>query len=356
MLTQRGGDSPYVDAFGTTLNLAHKALLHGAERKGDHHVWWDLAGGCHSPKGVLKTARTQLESGARHKWVKLELSVKCRGCKHCLKMRRRMWGGRGRDEYQAAEERGDRSMLVTLTFNSDAQYLLEQQAIERYERETGFAWDAVGKGALTPADKKKRITAQGSYEVTKYLKRLRNFPRDDYRRKIQQFAEANGLSTRGKVIRDMVAHGAFGATPEPYRFRYYGAAELHSGGGKHHDKPHFHMVIHELGDDVEILNRALQEKWSHGFVNAKLIHDATGAEYAAKYLGKDRLVRVRASRGYGRTETTSCHSLRSKGVIIGRVSPVAIPTLQTPKPQYPPTKGETLQNPVLNFPLTRLLH
>lgn len=74
-----------------------------------------------------------------------------------------------------------------------------------------------------------------------------------------------------------------------YRLRYLSVPELHRDGFVH-----WHLLIH--GD---VNWRMLNGTWTHGFSRFELAKDAGAIRYVTKYLSKDRLGRIRASRSYG---------------------------------------------------------
>lgn len=121
------------------------------------------------------------------------------------------------------------------------------------------------------------LTRETSRLVTLYFKRLRKGEIGDRTR--------DGLQT-GET-----ASWQF----PPASFRYMVVAEAHKSG-----LPHYHVLLHELAGCQPVRKAAIKRHWSAGFSDAKLVHDERAATYAAKYLGKAGLVRVRASIGYGR--------------------------------------------------------
>src|SRR5205814_1472707 len=78
------------------------------------------------------------------------------------------------------------------------------------------------------------------------------------------------------------------------RFRYLLIAEAHKSG-----VPHFHMLLHEPDVANTVRHATLRDQWRYGFTNFKLVSDPRAAGYIAKYLAKDALARVRASKDYG---------------------------------------------------------
>lgn len=75
--------------------------------------------------------------------------------------------------------------------------------------------------------------------------------------------------------------------------RYFAAPELHKDG-----MPHWHIIVH-----AGCGRRDLEKHWELGFSNCRLVQDTSGIRYAAKYLAKAILGRLRCSKGYGRPST-----------------------------------------------------
>jgi hypothetical protein len=81
-------------------------------------------------------------------------------------------------------------------------------------------------------------------------------------------------------------------------FRYCLVVEAHKSG-----LPHYHMLLHETDPGSAVRYRTLKGQWQHGFSAWKAVDpeevDPRMAWYAAKYLSKSSLARVRASKDYG---------------------------------------------------------
>ena len=81
------------------------------------------------------------------------------------------------------------------------------------------------------------------------------------------------------------------------RFSYVVVFERHKSG-----LPHMHFLLHEQGEPI--LKRTIQQEWTLGFSQLKLVGAKRGQSpeaacwYVAKYLSKSMLARVRASTGY----------------------------------------------------------
>lgn len=75
--------------------------------------------------------------------------------------------------------------------------------------------------------------------------------------------------------------------------RYMAAPELQKDGTLH-----WHVLVH-----ANLTRRQICAHWAFGYQKAKLVTDPVkGAGYVTKYVAKQRLGRVRASRGYGRPQ------------------------------------------------------
>lgn len=150
-------------------------------------------------------------------------------------------------EVAAANLRGQRSWLVTLTFAPWARFVMELKVRERLGE---TVWRDLSREEVDVQ------TLQAvQREVTLYLKRLR---------------EKAGVG-----------------------FRYVSVVERHKDG-----YPHVHLLLHEKTEPIR--HRDISSAWHCGFSNAKLVEDLTGAaRYVAKYLTKSAIARVRASIDYG---------------------------------------------------------
>jgi len=223
--------------------LVSRALAEGGQRISLVRTEWDVAGDCRCPRTVEHHARPTTKRGytflgaGRHP-LNLVMHVRCRKCDRCLRQRRHEWIRRALREIELA----DRTWLVTLTMRPDEHYrlLLTAQKNKR---------DISTEDARLQAE-----LAEAGREVTLYLKRLR---------------KESGS-----------------------RLRYLLVAEQHKSG-----LPHYHMLMHERCGCVK--HATLQGQWHLGFSHAKLLADANGARYVAKYIMKCTGLRVRASVHYG---------------------------------------------------------
>jgi hypothetical protein len=176
----------------------------------------------------------------------VELDIRCRKCEPCLRSRAAHWRFKCQNELSTAP----RSWFVTLTFRPESQYRAKCAAnLRLLARST--TWEE------TTEDEKFRLVAEElGKEVTRYLKRLRK-------------ADA--------------------------RIRYCLVVEAHKTG-----LPHFHMLLHEVSEDHPVRHKLLADKWTSGFMNAKLTSsDSRVAFYVTKYLTKSARARIRASADYG---------------------------------------------------------
>ncbi|ATW62975.1 replication initiator [Citromicrobium phage vB_Cib_ssDNA_P1] len=190
------------------------------------------------------------------------IMARCRKCPECLAHRRRLWTARAVDEVQASS----RTWFGTLTVAPAHRVRLAYRAEAKVLR--------AGGESLSSLDRSERyriLANELGQEVTKWLKRVR---------------KQSGAS-----------------------LRYLLVAEAHKSGD-----PHMHILVHEDGDPVT--KRMLQDQWRIGFSQWKLVDQDPGAAvYVCKYLAKDALTRVRASRRYGqpqlvRSLTERIHKMR----------------------------------------------
>jgi hypothetical protein len=126
-------------------------------------------------------------------------------------------------------------------------------------------------------------------ELTLWLKRLRAAAAEDHRQSARtaELCEAK--------------RGAKCSCHPISEFRvplsYLLVAEAHKSG-----LPHYHLLVHEHDESKPVRARHLKETWRLGFSDVKLVaqgEESRRAAYAAKYLTKSALARVRASVGYG---------------------------------------------------------
>ena len=221
---------------------------------------WDVSGNCMKPvRRELSTARVGVPKSVRGKqfatfgeryWTQhIELSVRCRKCDNCRKVRAWQW----RLRMKAEVDRGNRTWFTTLTLSPEQHSLARMAAIVRL-KVSGVEW-----AQLHPDEQFAEIVRELGPELTKYVKRVRK----------------NSAA----------------------RFTYACVTEKHKTG-----LPHFHMLWHEIGTDSRIKWKQLHSAWRLGFSLHKLIPADEGkkvASYVAKYLSKSLAARVRCSQGYG---------------------------------------------------------
>lgn len=221
---------------------------------------WDMAGDCERPQRVELWGEPLLPPGyggylvakGSDKPTGLTLGVRCRLCRKCLLYRRRVWTNRSKTEWLDASVRGARTWLGTLTWSLDQHHLHLARVRQR------MAGRHIDYDALSPRERFARICDHHGADVTRWLKRVR---------------KRSGCS-----------------------YRYLVVAEAHKSGW-----PHYHVLVHEYGPDSAITERELRLTWQeyHGWAKFNLVLTSEGATYAAKYLSKSALARVRASRRYG---------------------------------------------------------
>lgn len=184
--------------------------------------------------------------------VPMELATRCRKCGSCLKHRQKIWTARAIDELKAAR----RTWFGTLTIRPDERFKARIAADLLAKKRGHDEWSAL------PRDTKFSylVNVLGPH-VTKWLKRVR---------------KASGVP-----------------------LRYLLVVEAHKDGF-----PHFHCFIHEPA--LPVTERLLASNWRLGFSQFRLVkEDARASYYACKYLAKDSLTRVRASKSYGRAQLMS---------------------------------------------------
>lgn len=219
---------------------------------------WSCYGRCQRPVTVEYVSRPQIKNdrvivvngrmpvgahATEHVPHNAVLHVSCRRCDGCLRARSQHWRLRCMAEYAQSP----RTWLGTLTFRPELQFAALNRARETC-RKRGLSYEELSEEQAF-SFRERELTK----EVVLYLKRLRKMA----------------------------------------RFRQMFVAEAHKNGGVH-----YHVMLHECRD-AEPLRHAALARWPCGFSNWKLVKDKNGAGYAAKYLNKSGLVRVRASIGYG---------------------------------------------------------
>lgn len=173
------------------------------------------------------------------------LSVRCRKCVQCLRVRAKLWTARSIDEIAAS----NRTWFGTLTLSPESQFIARVKADHAAAR-GGTRWQS-----LSPVEQFKDRVKQINPDLTRFLKRVRK--------------------NSGAVL------------------RYLLVSEAHKSGD-----PHFHILIHEHSGSAT--KAVLEEAWKLGFSHWRLCErDKKAAVYACKYLAKSAITRVRASRNYG---------------------------------------------------------
>lgn len=271
--------------------LVTKALQYGGKRKTAIRTEWDMAGSCSSPvvheihvrpgasehvqddadkfitqvmrvfpgAEVVRDLRPVDQRPQREKYIvvsrqsafplTLTMTMRCRKCDRCLAVRAAEW--RHRAKVETAQAR--RTWFGTLTLRPESHVTMVNRARVALSKQ-GLDFDA-----LNLKEQFSERVKQCSYELTKYLKRVRK--------------ESGGI------------------------LRYLLVAEHHKSG-----LPHFHMLVHEL-DDEGVRHATLSTKWQLGFEKWRLVTDPREATYLCKYLSKTSAARVRASRSYGTVST-----------------------------------------------------
>lgn len=260
--------------------LSARALEHGGTvvphpirgLDGPQVIRWDIAGDCEAPQQVEIEGQGHFEDLAFLKqgnpepvWFplrRLSMAVRCRQCEPCLRARRRLWMARAVNEFHLAS----RVWFGTLTFRPEVRYRLLLQARQR------LAW-----GGLPPEPGRKPML------VLEQMK-----PREQF---AELHREAGKLVTNYmKAIRKGRARKGYPAT----RFRYLLVVEPHQDWF-----PHYHALFYEVSELMPLRKSSLEDLWEHGFTKWKLARDPRACSYAAKYLGKFAMARVRASVNFG---------------------------------------------------------
>lgn len=249
---------------------ASEALAKGATRSPTRPVVeWSVAGTCTDPRPITMEGRKWLDHDTWNQhpdafW--LDMEVRCRRCRECLKARAHHWAERAILETGMAQ----RTWFGTLTFSPSEQFATEARArvahaggwakpMPRRWNESQVEWEnRVRELQFT------RLHAANGALLTKWLKRVR---------------KESGAS-----------------------LRYILVAEAHKSG-----RPHYHCLVHEIPGSPPLRHRVLSRQWIHGFSQFKLA-DPDAARYVCKYLSKAVEARIRASLNYGRVSMTPSDS------------------------------------------------
>lgn len=207
-----------------------------------------------------------------------EIQSRCRKCDNCRKHRRRLWTARAIDECRMSS----RTWFATLTVAPERRFIATVDASLRASRAGHGEW-----ANLDSATKFTYIVKVLGEEITRYWKRLRK-------------------SCGGPL-------------------RYLLVVEKHEDGF-----PHFHMVIHEAA--LRVTKRKLESAWRYGFSQFSLVDGDKAAAYACKYLSKDALTRVRASRHYGRPQSL----IRASTELVSKAQRVLHESIPRACPAGPP--------------------
>ena len=251
--------------FQSARVLARTALQNGAEAA-PMGVRWDISGKCDDPRRIEVAGIGHVKDldtpSFRRTFV--DLDVRCRRCKPCLRHRSFVWSQRATAEINTAT----RTWFGTLTLSPEAHYQMLCHARARH-----VEFDALSDCAQF-AMRHVAISA----ELTKWLKRVR---------------KSSGAN-----------------------LRYCLVAERHKSG-----LPHYHVLIHETRVSKPVRYRDLSDTWHLGFTKFNLVKDTRAAQYVCKYLSKDASARVRASIAYGRTPVLPVSTLSPSGGKPPRVQP-----------------------------------
>lgn len=261
----------------------------GGKRIGPLSTRWDISG--NGKLKCLTPAKTELRfdqplddyivglpPGRVRQYI--DMSMRCRLCANCLKLRGLEWIDRCKVELS----RAPRSWFGTMTLSPALHDRMMWKANKRLLR-GGTSWDRLTMDERF-AERHKEI----SVELTKSIKRLREVARGPLRLVVVCEKHASGL-------------------------------------------PHYHALVHEttLGGVHE---RELRHAWPLGFSQWKLVeHDVRAAWYVSKYLMKSSLARVRASKDYGsleRSESDASQRATQANPLQGKVEPVFNCETKTP--------------------------
>jgi hypothetical protein len=256
------------------------ALANGGVIHSPIYASWGIAGRCIRPVHVeqigehhmelsLHNGQRQLQTGRT-----LGLEVACRQCRECLKTRQRLWGNRAVQEWKDSP----RTWFGTLTFSPSERYRLQLLTRRRLERQ------GVTLEELTPVERFREQAKETGKEVQDFIRRLRRGSKRQKR--------------------------------PPAVFRFFLAIEPHKDW-----TPHYHVLVHEVSEALPVTKATLEVAWPLGFTQWRLVKDARAAFYAAKYLGKYSVARVRASEFYGDEITERLRSFNTGPQTVKNIDP-----------------------------------
>jgi hypothetical protein len=231
-----------VHDVGRVKALASEALSRGGERVGVAAVSWDIGERCERPVFVSMTGRPSDEGSKWYAWLPgkehsffVDMTVRCRQCPPCLRMRSRLWAARCAAEISSSE----RTWFGTLTLSAEEQYRA-----------------SVIAGGTSFGERHSAI----SEWLTLYLKRVRKQSGARFRYCLVGEAHKSGLPHYHMLLHERDAGS-------PVRYRTLQGQWPHG-----------------------FSNWKVAE---HGAADGRL------PWYIAKYLAKSALVRIRASKDYG---------------------------------------------------------
>lgn len=237
--------------------LFKRGLSEGGIRPSFIRLEWQIAGNCISPVTRWVDARPAADGKGRELVVipgktavplQIDLDVRCRTCRNCLRYRRYVWTARAIAEYRLAV----RTWLGTFTLSLDEHEMVRHLVIKDISK-IGLVFEEMTEGEQFIWRHRKI-----SRWFTLWLKRIRK-------------------NSGAKI-------------------RYLLVCEAHKSG-----LPHYHALIHESHFATPVTKSIMEAAWPHGFTHFKLVppDESAPASYACKYLGKSNLARVRASLQYG---------------------------------------------------------
>jgi len=265
----------YKDRLNALLMKAFDSA-HPPTVRGPKTAEWDVSGRCEAPRRFTLTGRrdSRQREQYRYRWdpegrYDLDMTVRCRKCRACLRQKAKAWASRAQTELRAAA----RTWFVSLTLTPENHQRIADEVRLRLSK-GGTDFDCLSE-AEQFAERHQAISPL----VTKFLKRLRKGSAGD----------------GGRTSFD------------PAQIRYLCIVEPHKEkrfGGQNYGLPHYHLFVHESDPQRHLPKRALQENWSFGFSSCKLVdllsHSVDqSARYITKYIVKESCARVRASLDYG---------------------------------------------------------
>lgn len=204
----------------------------------------------------------------------VDMAVRCRKCSNCRKFRAKEWTNRALKEAEV----GGRTWFCTYTSRPSEVYRYKAGDLAEEPDYAGLSAEE------RDAKKREWLVARAAAVAA--------FQAQPWEVRFEKLCRAMGADF-SKMLKRLRWHGAL--------FRYFISFEAHKSG-----LPHMHVLFHEVSSlaGERLSERVLKADWRkrHGIAHAVVVpsDDDRQIRYAAKYVAKGPLMRVRASFQYGK--------------------------------------------------------